>query len=723
MAALGGAGQASSYYTKDNYYTSEDAREASEWTGEGARQLGLQGNVELDPFAAALEGRLPDGTEIAAGPGGKHRPGIDITFSASKSVSLLALVGGDERLREVELKAVKQTIAWAEKQFAETRMQGRDGKMTTVKTGNLVVALFAHDTNRNLDPQAYVHAVIANATRGPDGKWRALHNDKLWTGKTAMASVYNAYLRSEVEKLGYTTELSDKHGQFEISGIPREAIMAFSTRRKEVLEAFVQLTHQNDRTRDAVTIKTRRRKATVENRQELRAEWTARAAEAGLDLPAMVAAARERSLGEKSIWDRVAGTARDSLQRGALVAAHVRDRLGGMAQDPLLSDRLWKMRPTEIAAAAAVASAIRHLSERETSFTTLKLAKAALDLGLPITIEDVERRVGVLKREGKLLAGQGERRDELTTVGAALEERRLIELVEAGRDRGVQVIASPEEAGKRLQAAAEQRQGFKLNIGQEAAGRLLLAATDRIVNVQGVAGAGKSSMLSAVADVAREEGRNVIGLGLQNTLVRMLERDTGIASMTIARFLGSHGRLLEPGASPQRLATARAMFSGAVVLVDEASMVSNDQALKLAALAETLQLGRLAFVGDKRQLGAIDAGKPFEVLQAAGAKTAQMNINLRARSPALVSAAAAANDYRPRDALAALKPLTTEAPGQGAAVAAARWLALPVETREQTMLLASGRQVRADINANVQQGLREQGVLKGGGSRSTCSTR
>ncbi|OYW44683.1 MAG: hypothetical protein B7Z36_06295 [Novosphingobium sp. 12-63-9] len=92
-----------------------------------------------------------------------------------------------------------------------------------------------------------------------------------------------------------------------------------------------------------------------------------------------------------------------------------------------------------------------------------------------------------------------------------------------------------------------------------------------------------------------------------------------------------------------------------------------------------------------------------------------MNINLRARSAELKVAAAAANDYRPADALAALKGMTTEAPGRGAEVAAERWLALSPEIRESTILLASGRKVRADINAAVQEGLLDQGLVNGPG--------
>ena len=715
VAAIGSSGAASSYYTKDNYYTADAAKGTSLWEGAGAEKAGLSGEVGIEAFKAILDGKMPDGTELAGGKDGKRAVGFDMTFSAPKTLSMLAYVGKDERLLEANIKATQATIAWAEKNLAETRMKGANGKMETVKTGNLVVALFQHDTNRNQDPQAHIHAVIANATQGPDGKWRALHNGKIWQAYATLASIYNAHLRTEVEKLGYAIEPTAKHGQFEIAGISREAVMAFSTRRTEVLEAFSKLDHQNDLTRNAVTLKTRAKKQVVENRAELRGEWDQRAAALGLDLPAMAEAARERAREGKDIWDRVVGAARSGADRAAQVLEFIKERIGGGEKDPLMPDNLWRLSPAQIGAARSVASAIRSLSEREAAFDAVQLTKTALDLGLPVTVDDVEKRITALERQGKLVRGVDNNKDRLATPEAITTEQQILRHVETGRGKGDRVIDSPQTAGDRLQAAARADKGFALNPGQEAAGRLVLAGMDRIVAVQGVAGAGKSSALGAMAIVAREEGRNVVGLGLQNTLVRMLERDTSIASMTIARFLGIHGRLLDDRTSPQRLDMARAMFRGSILLVDEASMVSNDQVLKLTALAERLEVGKLAFVGDKRQLGAIDAGKPFEVLQAAKTPTAEMNINLRARSAELKVAAAAANDYRPADALAALKGMTTEAPGRGAEVAAERWLALSPDIRERTILLASGRQVRADINAAVQQGLLEQGAVQGPG--------
>jgi conjugative relaxase-like TrwC/TraI family protein len=437
IASVGSSGAASSYYTKDNYYTADASQETSLWAGEGAEKAGLSGQVEIEAFKAILDGKMPDGTEIGTGgKEGNRAVGFDMTFSAPKTLSMLAYVGGDERLLAANLKAAQTAIAWAERNLAETRMKGADGKMQAVKTGNLVAALFQHDTNRNLDPQAHVHAVIANATRGPDGKWRALYNGKIWQNYATIASIYNAQLRTEVESLGYKIEPVAKHGQFEIVGISREAVMAFSTRRAEINEAVSKLDIQNDTTRDAATLKTRARKATVENRAELRAEWAERAAGLSLDLPAQVAAAREVAREGTDVWERAVGAVRSGAERAALVIEFIKERIGGGDKDPLMPDKLWSMTPTAIGAAKSVASAIRSLSEREAAFDAVQLTKTALDLGLPVTVAEVEKRIAVLERMGQLVRGVHGDKDRLTTPGAISTERAILEFVSAGRGRG-----------------------------------------------------------------------------------------------------------------------------------------------------------------------------------------------------------------------------------------------------------------------------------------------
>lgn len=167
IGQVGPAGKAGDYYThQDNYYVlgSMDER----WVGQGAEALGLSWAVKLADFVSVLEGRLPDGGDLSRMKDGRnaHRPGYDLTFSAPKSVSIMALPGGDKRLVAAHNRAVEVALREVEK-LASTRSMTA-GVSETRLTGNLVVAMFNHDTSRDLDPQLHTHAV---ENVGPHGMW------------------------------------------------------------------------------------------------------------------------------------------------------------------------------------------------------------------------------------------------------------------------------------------------------------------------------------------------------------------------------------------------------------------------------------------------------------------------------------------------------------------------------------------------------------------------
>lgn len=148
IAQVRSAGSAGNYYTdKDNYYVLGSMGER--WAGRGAEQLGLQGSVDKDVFTRLLEGRLPDGADLSRMQDGsnRHRPGYDLTFSAPKSVSMMAMLGGDKRLIDAHNQAVDFAVRQVEA-LASTRVM-TDGQSETVLTGNLVMALFNHDTSRD----------------------------------------------------------------------------------------------------------------------------------------------------------------------------------------------------------------------------------------------------------------------------------------------------------------------------------------------------------------------------------------------------------------------------------------------------------------------------------------------------------------------------------------------------------------------------------------------
>lgn len=707
LSAAQPASGAASYYASDNYYTEGQNRDASAWEGKGAAALGLTGKVEAATFTAVLEGKLPDGSVI--GPkAGEHRSGLDLTFSPAKSVSLVALVGGDERVVEALRQAVSATLVWAERNIAEARAW--DGqRQVPEKTGNLVAATFLHDVNRNDEPQLHVHAVIANVTqRASDGAWRALHNGEIYKRQHVLGTVFNADLRTRIEALGYATEPAHnaRDGSFEIAGFSREAIEAFSSRSAEMRAALEAGGRSSPRERELAVLATRSPKAPEKDPVARAGRWAETAERVNLDVGRIVGDARARSALGETVWTRAAAGLRGIGDQGMAIAARMgltpRDR------DPLVPERLGRLGPVAFAAAQAVASAARDLGQREAAFDRLDLIRVALERGGPVTVDDIEARLTVLETNGLLIGDGGKL---VTTEAAVKAERKVLGLMERGKGKGAPLLGEGEARAK-AQEEARTLDLRRLNPTQEGAAALILSSPDRVVAIQGVSGAGKSAVLAPVAAIAREQGVPVLGLAVAGVIAAKLAADTGAPAMTVARFLARHERIAEGTASPAQLSRARAEYGGALIMVDEASQLATHQMHALMRVAESLGAGRVALIGDRRQLGAIDAGKPFALGQDNGLVTASLPENLRARSPLMKEVAAAMNAGDVPRAFAALEPVTVQVPREEVGpTAVALWAGLPPEERDKTLLLTSGRALRAEANSAAQDALRQAGAL------------
>ena len=108
------------------------------------------------------------------------------------------------------------------------------------RVGNreMEAATFRHDTSRNLDPQLHTHAVIANMVQNEDSKWRTMADGGIFRGKMAIGAIYRAELARGLEGLGYSIEKSHADGRFEIAGVSRDLVEAFSTRRAAIEAAL-----------------------------------------------------------------------------------------------------------------------------------------------------------------------------------------------------------------------------------------------------------------------------------------------------------------------------------------------------------------------------------------------------------------------------------------------------------------------------------------------------
>lgn len=211
------------------------------------------------------------------------------------------------------------------------------GRERVVATGNLVAALFEHDTSRAKDPQAHVHAVIANVTQGPDGKWRALHNEKLWSLNTLLNSIAMASFRERVEALGYEVGDRSKHGNFDAAGFTRNALMAFSVRRQQILAKVAEMTTRSPAAFDAATLMTRPRKEPAGDRVALVEAWRAKATVERIDpkrgtVTLRLSGGRERTFRPTKLRARDGETPIQLYERKEL-ELHEKDRIRWTAND------------------------------------------------------------------------------------------------------------------------------------------------------------------------------------------------------------------------------------------------------------------------------------------------------------------------------------------------------------------------------------------------------
>ena len=696
IGAVASPAQGVSYYEKDSYYAkdSDEHRAASAWAGKGAAALGLEGPVDPDTFRAVLEGEVPDGSGKRLGKRGKegeihHRPGRDLTFSAPKSVSLAALVGGDERIVGAHDRAVAGALDWFERNAAETRMQA-GGRMVRAGNQKTVIATFRHDTSRNLDPALHTHSVIANMVQGEDGRWRTMANERLYGSKMALGALYRNALAGELGKLGYGIEKTHADGRFEIAGVSRETVEAFSTRRAEIEAAMegrgLGTTAENPHLARRAALMTRAAKREVD-REALRETWARQAASLGFDAKGLVSEAMERHRAQKT---REAEPGKDASP--------------APPRQPDLFEHAARADP----ARAAVDWALAHLSERDAVFSNTDLLAAALafDPGAA-SIGDIERAVDGLKREGRLhdapaLAGGG----GLTTDRALAEERETVALMRGGERRG--------KAPMRGWMVERHLRKGPLTAGQKQAVKLILSEKDRTVGVQGYAGTGKTKMLARARTLAEKKGWRMVGLAPSASAANTLNAESGIASETLQRFLArnagvAEGRLTKKGAKEMRAAFART-----VLVVDEGSLASTVQARDLLRIAGALRVPKLVLVGDAKQLDAVDAGKPFAQLQAAGMKTAVMDEILRQRDPDLKAAVEASLAGEIGKAFDRLGANVAEVKADNIAGAvAAHWLKLSQDERERTGVMAPSHALREGINGHIRERLVREGRIAG----------
>jgi len=270
-------------YATDNYYTQSQGLENSQWYGQGAEILSLNGQVSIENYNNAYQGLDTQGNSLRQRQSGKkYNPGRDITLSAPKSITLLALVKEDKAVVEAHDKAVRTTLDYIQRNCIFTRT-GKGG-VNHLQTDNALFAVFQHDDNRNLDPQLHSHCVIFNQTQGADGKWRSMDNRELYQQKMTIGMVYHHELGRRLQTLGYELDWN-RDGTFDVRGYSQSQLKEFSTRQQEIEKA---VGHQaSAATKAKACTSTRRDKVhqAEEERKELKLRWRQRAEQLNIRHP------------------------------------------------------------------------------------------------------------------------------------------------------------------------------------------------------------------------------------------------------------------------------------------------------------------------------------------------------------------------------------------------------------------------------------------------------
>jgi len=590
--------QAQTYHAKEftaaeqNYWKQEDTIQG-EWRGKLAKELGLSGAIGAAEFARLAEGQHPqtgeqlvrhravheykteDGRTVSPV---EHRAGWDATFSAPKSVSLTALVGGDGEVRDAHRSAVAFALNELER-YTQARIGGNHAPETT---GRFVAATFEHDTARPVDgyaaPQLHTHAVIFNMTGREDGTMRALQPRSLFETQQFATAVYQSHLTYQLRSLGYEIE-PGRSGAPDIKGYSQEYLDASSPRRRQIVEAVARSGFSGPEAAQIAAHNTRDGKQIL-SPAEVVAAHRQIASEHGNQAEAIVAEAQSR---RKNIVHESSPEERAQQATSALTFA--RDK--GFEREAVLDER------------AIFVDAMR---------------RGMGEMTYPEVRANFEARIA--SGEFREVAGSKHSAGRhFTTAGTIQAEKEIIRSVQEGQGRAPQLMSI--QVAIALTEAREQ-----LNQTQRRAIEQILTSRDQIQGLQGSAGSGKTTTLAAIRQGAEQNGYIVEGFAPTSRAARQL-REAGINADTLQGFLARARSRADPAQKH-------------LYMVDESSLASTEQMRDF--LRRTGAEDKVLLIGDVRQHQGVDAGKPFEQLQELGMRSALLDRIVRQKDPELLKA-------------------------------------------------------------------------------------
>ncbi len=566
-----------SFRHPNEYYTAGEEPDGA-WFNP-ADLFGLEdgGRVDSGEFHRFYHGFAPDGSgKLTRNAGSERRsPGLDMTFSADKSISTLWAIADLDLRGEIEQAHNDATrVALEETVFRHcgwTRIRNADGRIE-VLPADIAAAMFQHGTSRDNDPQLHTHCLIFNAARTQeDGKWRALHQHPVYGWAKAAGAVYrNALAWNLRQRLGLAVEQYGRDGEFTgIKGVPEELAAHWSKRRAAIVDAAHDMGFkvEGNAARAAAANKITRAGKSPDNGPEVR---------------------HRRWLGE----------AEGFVEREALIA-----ELLGKAED-ITQEQIRELTaalevlPERLTREEAVFR-LPDIVERVSNATAGLLGREAAATAIERVMRHPEVvRLSRIPRSAEGRADMAHTR--LYTTGRTLEMELAVREMAAGMaaDSGYALPAQAIE--DKLATLLEQ--GYPLSGEQAEAIRAVAGAPGRVAIVEGAAGSGKTTTLRPIADLYREHGKTIIATAVAWRTAVALGNDLEARPFCVDKLL----KLAAKGGIE--------IDGNSVIVVDEAGMLSTRQAHHILRLADRHD-AQVVFAGDTRQQQPVEAGPGLRLIR------------------------------------------------------------------------------------------------------------
>lgn len=635
---------ARNYFDNDTYYINNEFEQGS-FYGKLKDELGLK-EFNLDDFDAVLRAEHP----ITKEPllkltskdldenGERKRAACDLTFAGGKDISIEYESSNDEtkaQIREAFAKSINKALDFVEANYSYAK--DRESIQGHKAQSKMLFTRFDHSESRNNDMHLHQHVLAMNFVKDENGEWKSIEFNQIMNNHQLIGQIQRNEFANELQKLGYEVEVTDaKNGFFKLKNVDRDLIDKFSTRSQDIKEEMLNSGQTSYKATHTAQKQTAKWKDKNKDRLAIQEENIQRLMDAGADLEKI-------------------HTKNSNL--------HVRD----------------------VSSKEIIKIAFEDITDKKSVFKREDILKHALKVALTtnVTLEAIEKEFMEFDDVFQLDENQ-------FTTKEILEKE--VYIFSKNNHENFSITDNSELIETAIQNF-ETKKNFILKQGQRELAHTILTSNKQFIIAQGVAGAGKSTSLEIVREIAEKTNRRIIALAPTGTATQNLVKEAGIKeSYTVAKFLQEN----------------RADIKDALIIVDEAGMMGLRDTYALLKIAEENNL-KIVFSGDKNQKKSIQQGDIFAGMQRQGFKTVNLTEGNRQKTELMREAVKSILDRDIITGLEILKDTTLEIKDSNVRLQKAQEEYF--KDKDNSLLITTTNSDRKALNRSIRAKLIKDGVI------------